>query len=153
MVVVLFFMVFSKAPKGMVFFFLVFFQNSMAMVFFFMVETSKLWSCSSWFFSNLSKAWMVFFFIVFFQNSMVMVFFLTETSKSWSCSSWFFPKFPKPSSSSWLYFQSHVLLLLDFFQSFYSFFLLHVFFQSSQSCVLFIFGFFPKIPWLWSSYS
>jgi hypothetical protein len=68
-------------------------------------------------FSKAPKV-MVFIFLIFFHNSMVMVFFfLVETSKSWSCSSWFFPKLPKPSSSSWLYPQSHDLLLPRFFQS------------------------------------
>jgi hypothetical protein len=67
---------------------------------------------------------------------MAMVFFfLAETSKSWSFFSWFFPKFPKSSSSSCPYAQSHGLLLLGFFQSSQRYYLQIGFSQSSIAMV------------------
>ncbi len=109
---------------------------------------------------------MVFFFLVFFQNSMAMVFFfLVETSKLWSYSLWFFPKLPKLSSSSWLYLQSHGLLLPGFFQNSQScclllhgfskapkvvLFLFVVFFQNS---IVVVFFFMAETLKLWSSFS
>jgi hypothetical protein len=60
---------------------------------------------------------------------------LVETSKSWSSFSWFFPKFPKSSSSSWPYPQSHGLFL-EFFQSSQS--CLHLGFSQSSMSVVFL---------------
>ncbi len=111
----------------------------MAMVFFFVIETSKLWSCSSWFFPKLPKF-----------------------PKLCSSYSWFFSKIPRLwSSSSWPKPWSHGLLFHSFFQSSKS----HLFILGStlKAMVFFFLDFskipkvvvfflvFPKVRWPWSS--
>ncbi len=125
--VILFFMVFSKAPKA---------------IFFFLAIPSKPWSSTSWFFqSSQSCCILLHGFFQSFQSSQSCVifilgfffsktpwlwffFFLAKTSKSCffpkflksSFSSWIFPKLPKLLSSSWffpkLHDRGHLVLLL-----------------------------------------